>query len=104
MRFSGNKGKINIDMKKISIIINIANFLAAVVSVFSGIIIWKVLSSGQGFRGGRGDLGSDLFLGFFRHNWMDIHTVSSLIFIVLIIIHLVLHWCWIKNLPKFIKE
>jgi hypothetical protein len=91
-------------MKKINTYVNIANFLAAIVSLFSGIVIWKILPSGQGFRGGRGELESNLFWGIARHDWMDIHTVSSLIFVGLVILHLILHWYWIKNLPKIIKE
>jgi hypothetical protein len=90
--------------KKINIFINIANLFAGLISLFSGVIIWIIFSSGQGFRGGRGDLDINLFLGLERHNWVDIHTISSLIFIGLIITHLILHWYWIKNLPKIIKE
>jgi len=90
--------------KKINIFVNIANLFAGLVSLFSGIIIWIILPSGQGFRGGRGDLGINLFLGLERHNWISIHTIFSLVFIGLIVVHLILHWYWIKNLPKIIKE
>ena len=79
------------------------NFLAFLVSLFSGIVAWKILPEGQSFRGGRGELGVNLLLGLERHNWMEINTAFSLIFVVLIIIHLVLHWHWIKNLPKMIR-
>ena len=89
---------------KINIFVNIANLLAGLVSLFSGIVIWTILSSGQGFRGGRGELDINSFLGLERYYWTDIHIIFSLIFVGLIIIHLVLHWYWIKNLPKMIKD
>jgi hypothetical protein len=91
-------------MKKINTVVNIANFFAALVSLVSGIVIWKILPSGQGFRGGRGELDANLFWGFARHDWVNLHTISSLIFVGLVIVHLALHWYWIKNLPKMIKE
>jgi len=89
--------------KKINTFVNIANLFAGAVSLFSGIIVWLILPSGQGFRGGRGDSDINLFLGLERYNWLDIHTISSLIFVGLIIVHLILHWYWIKNLPKIVK-
>lgn len=91
-------------MRNKNLIVNIISFIAALISLFSAIIIWQVLPSGQGFMGGRGEIEDNLFLGLARHNWMDVHTFSSLIFIGLIIIHLILHWQWIKSLPKMIKE
>jgi hypothetical protein len=91
-------------MKKINIIVNIISFLVALMSFLSAIIVWQVLPSGQGFRGGKGELENIFFLGLARHHWMDIHIISSLIFIILIIIHLILHWHWIKSLPRMVKE
>jgi hypothetical protein len=90
-------------MKKANMIVNIISFFVAIASFFSGVVLWNVLPSSEGFRGGRGEAVNNLFFGFDRHSWVDIHNVSSLIFIGLIIIHLILHWYWIKNLPKFIK-
>jgi len=90
--------------KKINIFVNIASLFAGLVSLLSGVVIWILLPSGQGFRGGRGDLDINLFLGLERNYWMNIHIIFSLIFIGLIVIHLILHWYWIKNLPKMIKD
>lgn len=91
-------------MKRVSIAVNIINFFAALGSVSSGIIVWKILPYGGGFRGVRLDAEANLFLGLQRHAWMDIHAVFSLIFAVLVIGHLILHWYWIKALPKIIKQ
>ena len=87
-------------MKKINTIVNIFGFVSMLTSFFSGVILWKILPQGQGFQGGRGELDVNLFLGLTRYNWTDIHTVCSLIFIGVIVVHLILHWHWFKNLFK----
>ena len=33
-------------------------------------------------------------LGLPRHDWGDLHWVLSLLFVILIVIHLALHWSW----------
>ncbi|MDD4625083.1 MAG: DUF4405 domain-containing protein [Candidatus Paceibacterota bacterium] len=90
-------------MRKINAIVDISSFFAALASFLSGIVTWKILPFGQGFKGGAGDPGSDFFLSLARHSWMDVHIISSLIFVALVVIHLALHWHWIKNLPKMFK-
>jgi len=37
------------------------------------------------------------FLGFHRHQWGNIHFYLSIAFVVLVIIHLILSWSWIKG-------
>jgi hypothetical protein len=37
------------------------------------------------------------FLGLHRHQWGNIHFYLSIAFVILVIIHLVLSWKWIKN-------
>jgi hypothetical protein len=61
---------------------------------------------GYGFRGGRGP-GSGTgqvqqLLGLGRHDWGDIHFVLALVFVLLILLHLVLHWAWIKTCARSI--
>jgi hypothetical protein len=59
---------------------------------------------GQGFRGGRGPGpgGEQVkqLLGLGRHDWGDIHFILALVFLGLILVHLVLHWTWIKTCGK----
>jgi len=43
-------------------------------------------------------------LGITRYDWGDIHWVLSLIFIILIFVHLVLHWNWAKvSFNKYLR-
>ena len=88
---------------KINAVVDVIALLVFVFSTFSGVVIWQVLPSGSGYRGGRSPTSLD-FLGFARHDWMDIHNISSLMFVVLVVIHLVLHWNWFKNLMKTLRE
>ena len=37
---------------------------------------------------------------FTRFEWLSVHNYASLIFVGLILIHLILHWEWIKGLPQ----
>jgi hypothetical protein len=59
---------------------------------------------GYGFRGGRGPGpgGEQVkqLLGLGRHDWGDIHFTLALVFLGLILVHLVLHWTWIKTCAK----
>ena len=61
---------------------------------------------GYGFRGGRGpgpggDQVKQLF-GLGRHDWGDVHFILALVFVSLILVHIVLHWTWIKTCAKSI--
>ncbi len=58
---------------------------------------------GYGYRGGRGPAEEikDLW-SLTRHQWGDIHFYFSVAFITLILLHIILHWTWIKNCSKSI--
>lgn len=55
----------------------------------TGLLLAFRLPSGS--RGGRG-LSA---LGMGRHEWGDVHTWISYVFIGLIVLHLILHWRWL---------
>ena len=61
---------------------------------------------GYGFRGGRGPGPADgqvrQLLGLGRHDWGDVHFILALVFLLLILVHIVLHWTWIKTCTKSI--
>lgn len=52
-----------------------------------------------GSRGGRGLT----MLGMDRHEWGDLHFYVGLCMIVLVVVHLALHWGWLKNALRSIK-
>jgi len=66
-------------------------FICLIGMVFVGVLLGLVLSEGPVSSGG-----SKYFLGLHRHQWGDIHAYLSIAFVVLMVVHLVLSWKWIK--------
>jgi hypothetical protein len=71
----------------VNLIVNLASFLVLFVLSASGLIIALPHEHGQGEKG---------ILGFGRGQWGDIHLWLGIAFIVLMLVHLILHWDWIK--------
>jgi hypothetical protein len=59
---------------------------------FIGILMGFFLAEGPTVRES-----DKYFLGLHRHQWGDIHLYLSLAFILLVILHLMLSWSWIKG-------
>ncbi len=57
----------------------------------SGFILWLVLPRGSGAGGGTSFL-------LLREQWMRMHNFASVILIVLLLVHLILNWQWIKSM------
>jgi hypothetical protein len=57
-------------------------------------IAFLFLGSG-GFQGGRNPAFSSAVLGLNRAAWNDLHTLSGLVMIAGIVLHLIFHWRWI---------
>ena len=73
--------------------VNVVSFLLFILLAVTGLINWLVLPRG----GGRGEG----FLAGARHFLMDAHTWLALLFILVVALHLLLHWSYIKaNLAK----
>ena len=89
------------------------NFILALVSVlnlsgliFTGFIMKYMLPPGTGGLGrilhggtGRGVLYKELW-SMTRHEWGSIHFYLAVMFVVLMIIHIILHLTWIKCYVK----
>ena len=92
-------------MKKVKFNAIVDIFLAifSLASAFSGFVLWKILPS-SGFRGGRGLSVIGGFLSLDRHIWLKIHNFTSLAVVILVLVHLILHWQLIKGLPKLLKS
>jgi len=75
----------------------------------TGFVIKYVLPPGSGGLGralhdGRGREQIKSLLSLTRHEWGDIHFYLSVLFTVLVALHLVLHWAWIKSYVRSLFE
>jgi hypothetical protein len=52
---------------------------------------------GYGFRGGRGAGEIKYLWSMTRHEWGAIHFYLAVLFVSLMLVHIILHWTWIKN-------
>ncbi len=73
--------------------VDVAIFLAFLVSGVSGLVLW--LAGPAGFQGGRNPHYYDLALGLSRGAWNDLHVWASLAMGLGVLVHLALHWSWI---------
>ena len=74
--------------------VNVISFILFVILCSTGLINWLVLPRGYETRGN--------FLVSLRHFFIAIHEWVGLIFMVVIVIHMVLHWPYLKsNLKKY---
>ena len=75
-------------------IVNVISFVLFSILCSTGLINWLVLPRGYEGRGN--------FLVSLRHFFIAFHEWAGLIFMVMIAIHIVLHWLYIKsNLKKY---
>jgi len=92
----------------VNYIVDAVAFLDLISLTATGVIMKWVLppgsggGHGRGFRGGRGPEDVKQLLGLGRHDWAEIHFILSLLFVFLMLIHLVLHWSWIKTCTRAI--
>lgn len=80
-------------------IVFIALILPALIQAISGFILWRILPCGEGYRGGLGSNIKDVFI-WDRNTWIDIHDVAAVVLLVIVIIHIILHWKWITTVTK----
>jgi hypothetical protein len=74
-------------------IVNVISFILFSLLGLTGLINWLILPTGDGPRRG---LGRSL-----RHLLVEVHEWAALLFMIVIIVHMVLHWGYIKaNLKK----
>ena len=90
----------------LNFILELVSFINLLGLAFIGFIMKYVLPPGssgygRGYRGGRGPSdGIKDFLSITRHEWVDIHFYLACLFVILILVHLILHWNWIKGYFK----
>ncbi len=75
-------------------LVNIFSFILFSILTITGLINWAILP--------RGPRSNDGFLITLRHFFRDVHEWAALGFIILVAIHLFLHWGYIRtNLKRY---
>lgn len=87
---------------KINALINILMFITFFILAFSGFSL--LLLPRGGFYDGRGlGFGKTLF-SLSRHEYLILHNFFGIILVFLVLIHLIFHLSYIKNLKTILKE
>ncbi len=98
--------------KKFSLyILDLLLFLSAGIVHFSSYVIWFIVPRGVGLHGntycsgnGLGPTGNCVnFLGMVRYSWIKFHNWAAVAFVVILLIHIVLHWGWIIATTRRIR-
>ena len=75
-------------------IVNVFSFILFMILSLTGLINWLFVPRGGGGGGG--------FAIQFRHFLREVHEWTALLFIIMTVVHLFLHWPYIKaNLQKY---
>ena len=85
--------------------VDLLSFTALLGLIFTGAIIKYILPPGTGGRGrlihgGSGGEHIKTFLTMGRHDWGEIHFWLVVSFVVLMLIHIILHFSWVKSYCK----
>jgi len=89
----------------INFLIDAVSFAVLIFLALTGFILKAVLPPGTGgigreITGGRGREEAKELLSLGRHDWGDIHFYLATAFLVLMVVHIVMHWGWIKGYIK----
>jgi hypothetical protein len=84
---------------EINYILFIILFLLGLIQAVSGLLLWLVIPEG-GYQGGRGIEASGSTFIWDRHTWINLHDWTAVALLVMVIIHLILHWKWIAHMTK----
>lgn len=94
-------------MKRVTVnfVVDLVSFIDLLGLAFTGIIMKYILppgSSGLGRleHGGPGREHIKSLWSMTRHEWGRIHFYLAAFFLALIVVHIILHWSWIKNYLK----
>jgi len=97
----------NVVVKRSSLnfIVDLIALLNLLALAFTGLIMKYILPPGTGGRGrqlheGLGREHIKQLWSMTRHQWGDIQFYLAILFVVLMLLHIILHWAWIKNYLK----
>lgn len=79
---------------KMNYVVDFLMTISFIVTAISGLILFFFLPSGvkQGSY--------QTFLGIIKGNWSVVHDWSGIVFIILGVLHFILHWNWIVSMTK----
>jgi hypothetical protein len=75
----------------VNFIVGLMSFIVLVALMSSGVIIALPHEHGPGEK---------RILGIGRGEWGDIHLWLGVTFVVLMVVHIILHWSWVKTYFK----
>jgi hypothetical protein len=90
----------------LNFVLDLASFLVLLGLTITGLVMKYILPPGTGgvgrnLHGGSGSgVQAQELWSMTRHEWGSIHFYLAVVFVVLMIIHIVLHWTWIKCYVK----
>lgn len=82
------------ERNKLNFIIDALMFVAFAAIIFIGLMLGFVIPTGEV------PAPQKYLWGLHRHDWGNIHLYLSLSLIALFIVHIILHWSWIKATAK----
>jgi hypothetical protein len=76
-------------------------FLLGLTQAVSGFLLWLVIPGGhRGFGIGRSGQLADITILWSRYTWIELHDWTAVALVVVVIIHIILHWKWIVDMIK----
>ena len=84
---------------KINYIVDIVIGAGFLLSAVSGLVLFFAGSSG-GYQGGRNPHYAGVVAGMSRDAWKSLHDYSSIVMIVGVLGHFILHWNWLVCMTR----
>lgn len=82
------------ERNKLSCLVDALMFVALGATALIGLLLGFVIPKGEAPPGAK------YLWSLHRHDWGAIHLYLSLAFLALLILHIILHWSWIKTTSK----
>ncbi len=82
-------------------LLDVVVFMGGFLAILSG-VYFLFLPIG-GYQGGRNPM-YDVIILFDRHAWEEIHIWTGVIFVLVVILHVALHWGWLSGMIKKIWD
>lgn len=83
--------------------VDLLALVALIVMAGSGLVLYLFWPTGSGGAGKNPYYFSD-FLGFDHQGWVLIHDWSALVFVILMVIHLAMHYRFMMNMIENLKK